>query len=418
MTLGSGGGERLFSRLVVWLRGTVALRVRTAQPEVFLNRAIERGIPLRDAVVTGDGLVVLVWLRDAKRIRPAVWACHGHATFVRRLGAPFVLRRILRRPVLLLACAVAIFTLYLGSSHIWVIQVDGVGWIPPARIEAAAAKLGVRPGVPRSHVDAIAVSRRLPRLVPGLTWAGVTLRGVVATISVGESIRVAPEYAQAKMAGDIVATTAGLVTSITVASGQAQVTPGQQVKKGQVLIAGVALLPIGRTRQSGVTGGHTIAVHAGGTVLATKWIAAFSTAPLVADLGLPTGNVVVRHALLIGGLHVSLRLRGVPFGNYVLYRQVYRPIGWRTVYLPIEYTTLTYRKVHYVYRRLSWNEAADAAAAVARSYLLTHLPAKSRVLEERMQVTAVGSGAVGVQLMMEVEENIGTFRPIAVTSSG
>lgn len=408
----------MFSRLLLWIRGTVALRVRTAQPEVFLNRALQRGILLQDAVVQRDGLVAVLLVRDAPRIRPAVRACHGHARFVRRSGAPFVLRRILRRPVLLAALGAAAVALYLGSSHIWVIHVDGVGWVPPARIEAAAARLGVRPGVPRSAVDTIAVSRRLPQLVPGLTWAGVTLRGVVATISVGESIRVAPEYAQAKMVGDVVATTAGVVRSITVASGQAQVTVGQTVQKGQVLIAGVAVVPIGRSRQSGVTGVRTIAVHAGGTVLATKWIAADATAPLVADLGLPTGNVVIRHALVIGRLHLSLRWRGVPFGNYVLYRQVYRPIGWRSVDLPIEYAVLTYRQVHHVYRRLSWNEAVDAAAAVARSYLLAHLPAKSQVLEERMQVTAVGNGSVGVQLMMEVEENIGTFRPTAVGSSG
>ncbi len=376
-----------------------------------MNTALEGGIRLVGLRVSGGILVAGVRWRDGRRIRPAVRAAEGHARFVRRWGLPFALGAMARRPALPIAVASTLIALYVASGYVWVVRVQGAAWVSPTSVLTEARKLGLSVGVPKSRLDLLDISRALPTALPGLVWAGVSVHGVVATISVAERLRAAPAYEQATMPGDIVASTGGVVAAITALTGQAVVRPGTTVRPGQVLIRGMVQKPIATTRQSGVQAVTAVPVHAAGIVLARKWYAAFAQAPLTVDLALPTGRIVTRRQIRVGPIAIPLGRQAVPFASWTLRRQVGWPIGWRTLHLPVRYTVLTYSQTHHVYRRLSWNEAAASAEAMARSFLLAHLPSGARIVGERVQTVGVGAGAVGVELMLETEQNIGAFRP-------
>lgn len=393
-----------------WLSGELELEVAVADPAGFLSGLLGAGVAFRRARRAPGGVRLLVRLRDVRRLRAPAFSQRARVHFRRRRGAPFLLGRLRRRPFLVAAAAAAALALYLLSGFVWFVQVQGVGRVDPAEILHAVAALGLRPGVWRDGVNAERVAARLPTLLPDLSWAAVTLQGTLATVQVVERERARPAYEQAAVPGDVVAAYGGIVTGITVSSGQAVVAPGDTVRPGQVLIRGVALLPAAR---GSLEPPRETQVHAAGVVIARRWYSAYAEAPRTLTLGVPTGRVRVRRSLLLGRLRLPLGIPGgPPFAAYVAERQVSGPWRWRNITLPVESTTVRYTEVVRHLRRLSVPAAGDMAAAEARLFLIPHLPPHARVIEERQRIRALPGDRVGVELQVESEDNIGVFRPV------
>ncbi len=394
-----------------WLRGELELQASVRDAAGFLTGLLSAGIGFRRAGGPPQDLRLRILLRDFRRIRKVVFRSRARVRIARRLGAPFLLGRVRRRPFLVGAAVLAGAVLYVLSGSIWFVQVRGTDGVDPAEILHEAAALGLRPGVRRAAIDAAAIASRLPVAVPDLTWAGVTLHGTLATIQVVERHRPRPAYEQATVPGDIVAAHAGIVTGMTVSVGRAVVSPGATVHAGQVLIRGVVPMPVSRLGGASV---RELPVHAAGVVIARRWYSAYAEASRVLSIGVPTGRVYVRRSLLIGRFRVNLQgFRGVPFGAYTLRRHVSKPMQWRNILLPVELVTTRYAEVTYHLRRLSLEAAGDMAAAEVRMFLIPHLPPQARIVEERQRVFSLPGNRAGVELQVESEDNIGVFRPAA-----
>ena len=397
--------------LAKWLQGELDLRVTVPNAAEFLGLLLEGGVPFRHARVGPDTLRLRIRLRDFRRIRPAAFRSRARVRIRRRLGAPFLLVRLRRRPFLAGAAVSAAVLLYALSGFVWFVQVRGSDRVDPAEILHAAASLGLRSGVWRAAVDPGSVARRLPLAVPDLSWAAVTVQGTLAIIQVVERQRPRPAYEQAMVAGDVVAAHDGIVTGMTVNAGEALVAPGDAVRSGQVLIRGVVGMPASRASGSAL---RETPVHASGVVIATRWYSMYAEVPQTISVGVPTGRVQVRRSVIVGRFHLDLPAWGrLPFGAYTLQRQVSRPLRWRNIPLPVEFATLRYAEVRYYLRRLSVTSAGDMAAAEARAFLIPHLPPQARIIEERQRVFSLPGNRVGVELQVESEDNIGVFRPAA-----
>lgn len=395
-----------------WLGGTVELHVRTTAPHRFVNALLEAGLGFRDARSQDGGLRVRVPLRAFRRLRPLVRGTGARVHIAGRGGLPFVLHRALRHKVLLAVALAAAVVLYVLSGYVWFVQVRGADRVAAASVVTAAARLGLRPGARRAAVDAARVGRELPLLLPEVSWAGVNLRGTLATIDVVERVRAAPAYEEATAPGDVVAADSGIVAAMTVLAGTPLVRPGDRVQRGQVLIAGEALLPVARSRTSGLQGVRLTPVHASGVVLVRRWYAAYAQQPRTVQVEVPTGRVYTRLALVLGGRRLFLAgWRPVPFSHYVLRRRASGPLRWRNLPLPVETLVLRYLEVRRFVRRLSVDDAGALAAAEARTSLLPRLPPRARIVEERQRAVLLPGERVVVELLVESEENIGVFRP-------
>ena len=393
------------------LSGYLLLAVAGERPAAFLDALLAARIPFRQARVAPDGLSLRLGVPDFRRIRPAARTAGVRVRIRRRAGLPFWLARARRRPALLGALLAGAVLLYVLSGHIWFVQVTGSDRAASAEILRAAGQLGLQPGARRAGLDAQDISRRLPVAVPQLAWASVQLHGTLAIIQVVERAEPAPAYAEAGLPGDVVAAHAGIVAGLTVTAGAAAVQPGEAVQAGQVLIRGLVQMPVARTRQSGLEGLRAVPVHAAGLVLAVQTYRTYAESPGALEVGVPTGAVAVRRALLVGGRTLPLDWRAVPFSAYRLEREVSPALRWRNVALPLELLTLRYVEVTRQVRLLSPDAARAVAAAQARAFLLPQLPPHGRILRERQQSTLLPGGRVGVELWVESEDNIGVFRP-------
>ncbi len=392
-----------------WLAGYVRVEGRAVRPAALFDRLLADRVALRDGRVALGRVHLCLRLAEFRRVRPAARAGGARLRIVRRAGLPVELGRLRRRPVLVFGALFGAAALYVLSSCVWFVQIQGVERLPAAEVRYAAAQLGVRPGVWRASIDAQRVARRLPMLVPDLAWAAVRLRGTLATVQVMERLQPAPAHEQVAQPGDIVAAHAGVVSAIEVQTGQALVHSGDRVQAGQVLIQGI--VPMAPSRTAG--GPVPTPVHAAGTVIGRTWLGAYAEASRTVSLALPDGHTWVRHALVVAGRSLPVPSLGrAPRGGYHLERRVQGPPTWRGLTLPVQWVTQRYVGVTHVLRRLSVAAAGELATASARAFLLPHLSRGARVIAERASVFALPGDRVGVELLVESEDNIGVFRPL------
>lgn len=226
MTMGSGMG------------GRAALQITSADPAGLLQVLTRAGICLT-GVQWLDPLTLRLWVarRDLKHTLLLADRRGAETQVLRETGPGVVIASALKRPVLLagLLCILAL-TVFL-PTRIFFVQVEGNDLLPQRQILEAARQGGLRFGIPAARVRSEQLKNSLLEQLPQLKWAGVNIRGCVATVQVrerGEGESVPGD----EPVSSLVAARDGIIVSCTVTEGSALCSPGQAVRKGQTLISG------------------------------------------------------------------------------------------------------------------------------------------------------------------------------------
>lgn len=224
-------------KITHWVLGTATARV-SGDTARFMNIAVKTG--LRPIRLQKDGKDVLLTLyaKDYKKLHKIKQRTHARVKLAEKSGFPFRFRRMLRRPGLLLGTALGVALMLFLSGFYWEMTISGED-IPYAESEilAAAKRVGVYIGAPRSTDTALASVALLEEL-PELSWASFNTEGCTVQLELRTSVTKA-EGAEHDGTGDIVASRAGLIHSITAQNGTVLVKVGSACAAGQVLVSGI-----------------------------------------------------------------------------------------------------------------------------------------------------------------------------------
>lgn len=125
--------------------------------------------------------------------------------------------------------------LYYLTGFVWVIEITGMEKLSADQIAAVLADQGIKVGAAKAQIRPNYLENLLLTQFPELSWAGVSLKGVLMQVAVAE--QASPDLAEVQY-GDMVAADSGLVTQVVPFRGTALVSAGSTVKKGDVLISG------------------------------------------------------------------------------------------------------------------------------------------------------------------------------------
>lgn len=224
-------------KITHWVLGTATARV-SGDTARFMNIAVKTG--LRPIRLQKDGKDVLftLYAKDYKKLHKIKQRTHARVKLAEKSGFPFRFRRMLRRPGLLLGTALGVALMLFLSGFYWEMTISGED-IPYAESEilAAAKRVGVYIGAPRSTDTALASVALLEEL-PELSWASFNTEGCTVQLELRTSVTKA-EGAEHDGTGDIVASRAGLIHSITAQNGTVLVKVGSACAAGQVLVSGI-----------------------------------------------------------------------------------------------------------------------------------------------------------------------------------
>ncbi|MBP3629085.1 MAG: sporulation protein YqfD [Anaerotignum sp.] len=279
--------------LALWysLRGYVRIRAKGFSAERFMNMAAFRGVYLWDisyegAAVTmkadGGGMEILEACSQKTGCSVEILGWGGLPAFLRR----FRRRQVWSAGVLCFAAG-----LYLLSSFIWTVEVEGNERLETEDLLSACEKMGLQPGAWKHGVDTEAVTKGLLMQFSDISWVSVGIKGTDVTIRLAETIEKA-ERIDRETPCDIIASADGVIVQITAERGTPMVQTGDVVKKGDVLISSELLIGLEGEEQ------HTEYTAAEGAVTARIWQKLTEELPLQYEETIYSGVEKENHSIV------------------------------------------------------------------------------------------------------------------------
>ena len=297
-------------KITHWVLGTATARV-SGDTARFINIAVKTG--LRPIRLQKDGKDVLftLYAKDYKKLHKIKQRTHARVKLAEKSGFPFRFRRMLRRPGLLLGTALGVALMLFLSGFYWEMTISGED-IPYAESEilAAAKRVGVYIGAPRSTDTALASVALLEEL-PELSWASFNTEGCTVQLELRMSVTKA-EGAEHDGTGDIVASRAGLIHSITAQNGTVLVKVGSACAAGQVLVSGIT--QVGDPYDPEYNPVRCFYTRARAEILAETQRTFTASCPLSTGTVRET-DLGTQRALYILGVRVPLSLSSAPKGQ-------------------------------------------------------------------------------------------------------
>jgi similar to stage IV sporulation protein len=387
-----------------WVEGHITITVRGKRFERLLNMAVREGIQIWNIRrVQADVSRCDILIRDYFRLRPLLkeTGCRTHVE--QRGGLPFWLIRMRGRSGFTAGALVFLFGLYMLSTFVWTVEVQGTKQIPPEVVSEAAEKIGIKEGAWKVKLkEPQILQRELLGMLPEASWVGVDIQGTKAIIQVVEKDE--PKSPQATGPRNLVAKKRAVVHSVIAEAGKPMVSVNQFVEKGQVLVSGI----IGNEmRQS--------AVAARGKVQGEVWYVSNITLPLRQVTYQYTGEKQQKQYLVLGPYAIQVwPLREEPFARFEAKDQRYQ-LTYDNFTLPVSWKTVTLLEMQPVERKLSMDEAVEAGKKVAREDVLARAGEDAVIKDEKVLHVKAENGKVYVSMHFSIIENIAVEQPIVVS---
>ncbi len=403
--------------------GYVTLLVEGDGLEKLLNMAVGRGIYLWEIVWLDQRKIRLkVRVSGVRALRHIARRTHCRFRIQAREGLPFTVGRLKKRRMLVLGAVACLLGLYLMSSFIWFIEIEGNKQLSRAEILKSAEIAGLQMGTLKKRVNTDKVAKLIITELPRLSWVGVEITGTKAIIRVAEKTIKAPvDSAPAH----IVAVKAGLVQEVLVLAGMPVVREGETVSAGEILISGIIqppdseMLPTPEQNLDHADNGLRESsqpryVRAQGIVRARVWYEGYGESPLV-DSGMrKTGRQARSISIKIMDKEIILHgSRQKPFPFFELVRIVKRIPEWRNIRIPVEIVTTEYIETKPYRVNLGHRRALAVAEAEAKGQIKKELAKGAKILAETSEeIDTSDRKLVRVRVLTETMEDIGTVKVI------
>jgi similar to stage IV sporulation protein len=389
------------SLFIARLRGYVRIQIRGKDCERLIRPMVEGGYSIWDIQTGKDGkLELYILIKDFFRLRPLLKRTGCRVHVVERFGLPFFMDKIGRRKVLFGGIAAFIISLYVLTSLVWQVTVDGNDRIASSDILQAASKQGIHKFQWKFKLDKTEdLSRAIQQQLPSAAWVGVEIRGTHITIKVVEAT--IPGKDPLKNPRNIVASKSALVTEIQSVKGKPMVKPNTYVRKGAVLISGT----IGDEQNSQI-------VVADGKIKGVVWYTSRIEAPLTKQYKVFTGETEHRSYLVIGSR--ALQLTGYGKTAFEQFETIpdRKTLAWRSFSIPLGWLHEKIMEVHVVEEPVEAANAKKVGLEQARAKLLGAAGEDARIVGEKILHEKTENGKIYIDVHFEVEENIAEEQPI------
>ncbi|WP_304507319.1 sporulation protein YqfD [Anaerotignum sp.] len=294
----------MFLALWYYFRGYVMIKVHGFAAERFMNMLSYRGVYVWDVATEGAGVKLKVPMGSMNMVSICAEKTGCRLEVQGYGGFPAKIRRFHGRQVLTVGILLFAVGLYLLSSFIWVIRVEGNERVSQEDILSYCQELGLKPAAWKRGVHPEEITKELLVQFPDISWVSVGIKGTDVTIKIAETIEKA-EVVDKETPCDVVASMDGVILKITAERGTPQVQEGDVVKKGDVLISSEVLIGLEGEEQ------HAEYVAAEGFVTAKVWQQLTAELPLTYDEKVYTGEIKTNSILSFWGkdadfIHPSL----------------------------------------------------------------------------------------------------------------
>lgn len=220
-----------------YILGYAVVRFDRAYAEQVLNLCMHGGIVYLDGGSDGEHLRLCLRSGHASRLCDALTRAEVPFCMERRGGLPRVLRHLFGRPGLVLGALCAALLVIASECFVFDIRVTGNSTLTAGEVKQLLAAQGFSEGAFIPGLDTDRLENRVMLSTDKIGWLSVNIRGNVANVELVEQRL--PDPKPVLKPAHIVASHSGEVVAVELYRGNVLVSAGQQVAKGDLLIAGV-----------------------------------------------------------------------------------------------------------------------------------------------------------------------------------
>lgn len=225
--------------VVRYIQGYLLIRITGYSPERFLNLCSHKQIYLWGLEPRKDSYEMFISVRGFRKLRPILKKTRTKVTILQRFGLPFFFHRYRKRKAFFGGLLFCVGFLYVMSLFVWNIHIDGNFTRTDEVILEFLESKQIVHGMLKKKVDCDRIVKDIRKEFDDIVWVSAYVKGTRLMIQVKENTDTfLMESKKEETSVDIVAEKDGMITSIITRSGVPLVKPGDQVKKGEILVSG------------------------------------------------------------------------------------------------------------------------------------------------------------------------------------
>lgn len=220
-----------------YLRGHVVIEVSGFSVERFINLSINKNIYIWDIEYKGTKVLMKVSIKGYRSLKPICKKTKCKMKIIKKYGCPFLIFKYRKRKILAMGIFSFVIILYILSSFIWSIDIDGYDYVEYSVLRSFIENEGIKIGSLKMSIDSEEIEENILNSFPDISWVNLNLKGTKAKLSISETLHndnIMPN----ELPSDIIADKDGIITSIVTRSGKALVIKDDVVKIGDTLVTG------------------------------------------------------------------------------------------------------------------------------------------------------------------------------------
>lgn len=296
----------MMGRIYNYFTGYVTVRVKTNQPERFLNIAVINNIYLWDLKkISENEMTFNVSPKGFKKLRKIVWDVKSKVKIIKKSGFFILRRKISAKKIIFIGLIPATLIIIFLSSLILDIKITGNETVKTELILEKLSEINLQKFKLRGNIDSEKISVKLINDIDEISWVGVYEKGTKLHIEIKER-DMPPEMVKKDIPCHIIARKDGIIKKINVTNGEKMVSENEVVTKGQLLVSGII-----NTQFDGIRYVHSMA-----EVTANTWWENFLSVKLYEYKKSYTGKQTKKVFLKFLNNEFELTKKVVPYYNY------------------------------------------------------------------------------------------------------
>lgn len=222
---------------ISFITGGARLYTEESSKEALLDHFLRNGIRAKCFCQTEkDGLYCDIPINAVKKIAPSLDKLNIIVYIINIWGLKVFLNRFFKRTGLVIGALLFCVMLWASTFFVWRIEIKGDTAHSKEVFGEFLLANGVYEGAFIGSIDRVAVANDLVARYPEISWAAINLRGTTLVLEVMDTVL--PEGQQKQSSDIVIAKSDGVIKGLEIYSGRPSVSPGEVVKKGDMLIAG------------------------------------------------------------------------------------------------------------------------------------------------------------------------------------
>ena len=229
----------MFLKIVInFLFGYLNIELEGYYVERFINNCISKNIFLWGIKRTRS--TILYAKIGAGDFKNAAKIAKKHGCKIKiknKQGLPFVMKKYKKRKLFFIFLFLIVIAIYILSKFIWNIEITGNEKIDANEIIKTLEEDGLKIGVMKNKINKEEIINKIRYQREDIAWIGIEIDGTNAIVKIVEADS-KPEIIDENDYCNVVASKDAVISKISAQNGTLMVKEGDQVKKGDILIAG------------------------------------------------------------------------------------------------------------------------------------------------------------------------------------